>query len=137
MAKLVLEFEDDYDFQLIGICSHVKDYRICWELNQHIELDLVKEDNFSIYIKGNEQTYPFYKFHDEESLKEYYLIGNRGELGLLIPEESEIDYFLMIKGHIVNNEIEDLSKKISKIKSVLTTILIDTSQLKSKENLVF
>ena len=70
-------------------------------------------------------------------MKEFYLIGNRGELGLLIPEESEIDYFLMIKGHIVNNEIEDLSRKISKIKSVLTTILIDTSQLKSKENLVF
>ena len=44
MPKLVLELTEDFDFDLIGICSHIKDYRLVWEL---------KKCDYLFLIKGN------------------------------------------------------------------------------------
>ena len=39
-----LSFEYDYDFQLIGLYCHVKDYRLAWALNKRFEFDFVKQE---------------------------------------------------------------------------------------------
>jgi len=65
MAKLTLEVEEDYDFELVGICSHAKDYRLSWEINNVLEFDLEKGENYEINIKGDNQSYSFFSFIDE------------------------------------------------------------------------
>jgi hypothetical protein len=137
MAKLVLEIEESYDFDLIGICSHVKDYRLSWALNQHFKFDLVKEDNLELTYKNEVQSYSFFSFIDDENLLEYYLICNRSEGGTLIPEEKKADYFLMVKGVFNTTQKDELIKDIVQLKSVLTTYNIDVESLKSKDNLLF
>lgn len=137
MAKLTLEVEEDYDFELIGICSHVKDYRLSWEINKALEFDLEKDDNYEINVKGDRQSYSFFSFIDDENLVEFYLINNRCSNGILIPEEKKSDYFLMIRGVLRGGHKEELIEKISNIKNVLTTYEIEVDQLKSKSNLLF
>ena len=51
MKKHLLEIEYDYDFVLIGISSHEKDYRVCWALNNKLGLELVKTEPFEIKDK--------------------------------------------------------------------------------------
>ena len=137
MAKLTLEVEEDYDFELIGICSHAKDYRLSWEMNKALELDLVKGDNYDLSVKGEKQSYSFFNFIDEENLVEYYLINNRTVNGILIPEEKKSDYFLLIRGVLRGGQKESLVKGIAEIKNVLTTYEIEVKSLKSKSNLLF
>lgn len=137
MVKLTLEFEENIDFQLIGISSHVKDYRISWEINERLKLDLAKDKSLSLFLKEEEQRFPFYSFVDQEELIEYYLIGNRSDYGILIPEENNSDYFMLVKGHITAQEIKALAIKISKLKPVLTAYVIEAEKLKSKANLIF
>ena len=137
MAKLTLEVEEDYDFELVGICSHVKDYRLSWEINKALEFDLEKDDNYEINVKGDRQSYSFFSFIDDENLVEFYLINNRCSNGILIPEEKKSDYFLMIRGVLRGGHKEELIQKISNIKNVLTTYEIEVDQLKSKSNLLF
>ena len=137
MAKLTLEVEEDYDFELVGICSHVKDYRLSWEINKALEYDLEKDDNYEINVKGDRQSYSFFSFIDDENLVEFYLINNRRSNGILIPEEKKSDYFLMIRGVLRGGHKEELIEKISNIKNVLTTYEIEVDQLKSKSNLLF
>ncbi len=137
MAKLTLEVEEDYDFELVGICSHVKDYRLSWEINKALEFDLEKDDNYEINVKGDRQSYSFFSFIDDENLVEFYLINNRCSNGILIPEEKKSDYFLMIRGVLRGGHKEELIEKISNIKNVLTTYEIEVDQLKSKSNLLF
>jgi len=137
MAKLTLEVEEDYDFELVGICSHVKDYRLSWEINKALEFDLEKDDNYEINVKGDKQSYSFFSFIDDENLVEFYLINNRCSNGILIPEEKKSDYFLMIRGVLRGGHKEELIEKISNIKNVLTTYDIEVDQLKSKSNLLF
>ena len=38
--KYHLEEEYEYDFDLYGISSHEKDYRICWAINNSLGLSL-------------------------------------------------------------------------------------------------
>ena len=137
MVKLTLEIEEEYDFELIGICSHAKDYRLSWELNQQLEFDLGKDDNLELNTKGDKQSHSFFSFIDEENLIEYYLINNRSESGFLIPEEKKSDYFLLIRGVLREGRVEELVREIAMIKNVLTTYSIKVDRLKSKSNLLF
>ena len=137
MAKVLLEFEENYDFDLIGICSHIKDYRIVWELNRHLKLNLSKDSNYELTRNGQQQSHPFYFFCDESNLIDYYLIGNRSNLGLLIPEESKCDYLLIIKGNIADISIHKILDKLNAIKNILTAYSIKIVELRSKENLLF
>jgi len=138
MSKVLLEIEENYDFDLIGICCHIKDYRMVWELNQQLGLDLCKDSNFDLHYKKHKQSHPFHHFCDDENLTDYFLIGNRSENGLLIPEENKCDYLLVIKGQRLSaaGKIAFL-KQINAIKHVLTAYEIEVEELKSKANLIF
>lgn len=136
MAKFTLEIEEDFDFRLIGIFSHTKDYRLCWEINKAFNFDLLKGDNLTVQLRDNIQEHSFFSYHEEDELLEYYLISNRSEAGLLIPEE-KCDYFLLIKGHYRENTIIELRKQLNQLKPVLATSIIEVEELKSKDNLIF
>jgi hypothetical protein len=41
MKHLLVE-EYEYDFSLLGICCHEKDYRLCWAVNSTLDLNLTK-----------------------------------------------------------------------------------------------
>ncbi|MCW3083217.1 MAG: hypothetical protein JWP12_583 [Bacteroidetes bacterium] len=159
MVKHTLEIEHDYDFVLIGISSHEKDYRFCWALNNKLKLELVKQD--SLEIKGKKQTTPsyfsFFTFDDEDQYTEYSVIANFSESKalaanentlfgaqdateeneFLIPEHKQMNYFFVIRGELEDEEVEELMKQIREIDMVLTTIRIDAKSLKSKQNLIF
>lgn len=136
MAKLTLELEEDYEFELIGINCHVKDYRLCWEINEALNLDFIKEEDYEIINKGQKRQYSFYAYLDEENYIDYYLISNRGSQGRLIPEEKS-DFLLLIKGNIQSEELNQIKLKLPKIKNILTAYPIKVDKLKSKRNLIF
>lgn len=136
MVKFTLELEQDFDFYLLGIFCHVKDYRLSWFLNKALNIDLQKSSNLVLNIKKVEQEHSLQEYIDEEELKEYYLIANRSRDGWLLPEE-KCDYLLMLKGHYSANEIEETRKVVQSLKPVLTVSNIEVDNLKSKENLLF
>ena len=162
MAKHTLEVSYDYDFLLIGISSHEKDYRICWALNKKLGLDLRKTD--SLEIKGKKHSTPsffsFFVFDKEEDFLEYSVIANfsenksmdlkshslfgaeddnehHSENELLIPEQKQMNYFLVIRGEVDDERADELIKDIREIDVVLTAMRIDVTQLRSKQNLIF
>lgn len=137
MSKVILSLEDDYDFSLIGISCHTKDYRLCGELNNILHIDLIRTKDLEIDKKEAIKRYSFYEFIDEDNYLEYYLIANLGNNGYLIPEQKKIDFFFMIKGNTSNNETQDIICKINSLSLVLTSFNIDPCQLKSKQNLLF
>lgn len=139
MGKHTLEIEYDYSFVLIGISSHEKDYRICWAINNKLELDLVKTESLEIKEKKLDEPshYSLFVCTREEEFSEYLLIANRSEKGILIPEQKQMDYFLIIKEEeIKEDKVAEIIKKIKEITLVQTAVRIDASTLKSKQNLI-
>jgi hypothetical protein len=137
MSKMVLTLDEDYDFSLIGISCHTKDYRLCWELNKILHTDLIRTEDFEISKKNERITFSFYEFIDEANYLEYFLVSNRGKNGFLIPEQKKVDFFLMVRGNISESHTKDTIAKINSLSLVLTSFNIDPNQLKSKKNLLF
>lgn len=147
---------------LIGISSHEKDYRLCWALNNALEIELIKTE--SLEIKDKKQDTPsffsLFKYENEDEFKEYFILSNLSENkqfvskedtlfnksakghqstenGILIPEHKQLNYFFIIRGEASEREVESILKKIKKIDMILTAVRIDVAELKSKTNLVF
>lgn len=133
MSKFVLDIIEEYDFNLIGISCHSKDYRLCWELNKALNIALERTDDYQL----EKSSFPFYEYLDEDNYLEHYFIANKGNAGFLIPEQKTVDYFLISKGNISDSLTDDFICKINAISLVLTSFKIDPNQLKSKQNLLF
>lgn len=133
MSKFVLDVIEEYDFTLIGISCHAKDYRLCWELNKTLMIELVRAEDYQL----EKSSFSFYEYLDEDNFLEHFFIANRGNTGFLIPEQKSVDFFLISKGNISDSLSEEFICKINAISVVLTSFNIDPNQLKSKQNLLF
>ena len=129
----------EYDFKLIGISSHENDYRVCWIINQHFEMQLNKTENLEVYLADRDlkQEFSLYYYYDEDVLLEFHLISNRCDNGFLIEELRNIDYFLKVTGECDDPYLEGLVKKIKGIGDITTAFAITIQDLKSKNRLLF
>ena len=138
--KYILDEEYEYDFDLLGICCHEKDYRLSWALNNTLNISLEKsrEDIEVIFNKNlnHNTSFPLFIFKSEKDHTIYYLIGNKSENNLLISEKKHIDFFLKIKSSAEPN-ISEILDKIKSISFVLTAHYVVVNELKSKEYLIF
>lgn len=137
MSKFSLEIEEDFEFFMLGICSHVKDYRLCWEINKEFDIQLQKESDLEVISNGEMKSYSFNTYENTSNPNDFYLIGNKSELGYLIPEEKKCDYFLIVKGPIEEDQEVDIIKRLNASKNILTCYPIEAADLKSKNNLIF
>ena len=139
MKKFTLNIEEDFDFdfELIGISCHEKDFRLCYELNKHLDIDLTRIKDIEINTKKLSAKFSYFEFHDEENRMDYYLISNRSEQGMLLPEQKSTDYLLQLKGVTSDEIVEELITKICSISLILTAYKINVNTLKSRQNLIF
>ncbi len=139
MAKTTLDIKYEYDFILIGISCHEKEYRLSWALNQSLHFELERRKDMQIELKKQSEplSYPFFEYDDVENYRKYYLISNKCTGGMLLPEQKQADFLLMIKGTIRPPEKISIIKAIKEIQLVLTAFEINPEQLKSRENLLF
>ena len=137
--KYTLTIDCNYDYEMIGICSHHSDYRLVWGINTVLNLNLEKADeNFVVVNKKGQHlsSHSLYEFNDLENLVEYYLIKNKNEGKFLIPEKQDIDYFLFLHENYLDNTSE-LIQKLKSVSSVLAVFNFNPEEINSTENLVF
>ena len=119
-----IDFEYDYDFILIGICSPLKDYHMCYHLNKELGTSLyrsridVSMDFFEEIEKGQ---FSLYEYWDEQYENQWYLLSNKCKIlcddalqhegtifdgfihkekktKYLIPENSKVDFYIQVHG---------------------------------------
>lgn len=137
MGKKLLRIEYDYGFILMGIVSGVKDYRLCWHLNQETFLNLEKIDDLRIGPGHEESFHSRYKFSIEHTETDFYLLANKGSQLFLVPEMKQVDYFLIVYNLMNHMEPEKLVGEIGKMPVVQAAFNINPAELRSKENLLF
>ena len=121
VKKYDLVLEDDTTLEVYGISSPFADYRLAWELNQHFDMNLVKQhDAFEIRHPKTKQVQEFryFSFFDEEVLARFYLIKNKQESGTFHIERPMIDYFLVLRENFTI-EKEDLMQTLRKINGLV------------------
>ncbi|NNC94781.1 MAG: IPExxxVDY family protein [Chitinophagales bacterium] len=140
MKKQTLKLLDPAeDFILIGIASHEKDYKICWLLNNSLKLDFTKSDDLEFDDKkeGKKNLFCKFSFEDEFNRIQYFLLGNKNNANILLPQWKEMDYLLKIAGNIQDIDQDEIVKKLNSINTVQLAVSIDLKSLKTKDYLIF
>jgi hypothetical protein len=137
-SKLVIEY--DYDFELAGVISTLKGYKLAWEINRKLGIKLVRQPDLAVGFKNQEDRYfSFYAY--ETRLNRLKLFKNKPvdyETGkyFLVPEFPRFDFILLTASEDVNFTSMIL-QVIKEIPSVELVAPIATESLKSRSNFVF
>ncbi|MCZ6900568.1 MAG: IPExxxVDY family protein [Bacteroidetes bacterium] len=138
--KLIVDY--DYNFNLIGMISPVKDYKLIWSINHQLNVKLVKNTDLILeYLNQQKLVISNFLFETENSslriLKNKAEDGDELKKSYLLPELKNFDYFLMLEGSGDTFNISELEGKLKNLEIIQYLTKIDVSKLKSKENLVF
>lgn len=131
----VLEYTEDYDFDVLGIFCTYRDYKLCFELNNVMEADFVRLDDIeqNFERKGSSGLFPVFRYDNSDG-EEYYIIGNKGQHGCFAPEYKQVDFFMMIRNKSRLTELNDLIRMIRSIKKVSSVIELDPAAMKSADS---
>ncbi len=139
MKRQRLEVSYEIDFDVYGIVSVYKDYKLAWYLNDSLNIELVKGKDLNLQFVDYNLIISNYLFETENT--QIRLLKNRspendsGEGAYFVPEMTNLDYFLIVRG---TDEFEnDLRISLRKIGGIEYVIKINIDQLKSKDNFIF
>jgi hypothetical protein len=138
MKKNRLEIEYSYDFELLGLTTSVKSYKLAWELNRSLNIRLVKKADLVIQTRLNQITYSFHAH--ESAVNTLRLFKNRPNetaqsKSLLVPEYPHGDFILMIQGE--EHQSKRFQEELKNIPSIELVAFIPLDALKSKDNFIF
>lgn len=125
MAKKVLldTRSEPLLFTLFGISCHLKDYRLSYHLNLALDLGFVKMDDF--------RDFSFYYYREEDYFNSYYLLGNRSQEAILMPDLKQTDFLLLLEGPVKKVRKDQLLLKIRGIQNVLTAFEVRFETIKN------
>ncbi len=140
MKKSKLEIAYSFDFELLGIISVAKGYKLAWEINQCLSINLVKQPDLVVgFKKGEEKNFPFYAH--ETPLNRLKLFKNKpsdNEPGkyFLIPEFPHFDFIILaaMEEQYAHQRLLELIKSIPAVQLVAA---IPLEGLRSKSNFIF
>jgi hypothetical protein len=140
MKKAKLQIEPAFDFELLGIVSPIREYRMAWLVNQELELNLVKADDLELEFLNSEKLEIAQYFlslpHGFIQLLKNKALNSTQQLAYLIPELKNLDYFLLVQDETEQLDLSNFMEKLSQNSLVQSILRIDISKLKSKDNLL-
>ena len=134
--KFTLDSVIDYDYDLIGICSHHSDYRLMWSLNSILNIGLTKEKDLFLVEgpkKVGDMEFPSYYYKDVLDYTFYRVIKNKFGAHTLISEANNIDYFLFVQNGSNKDTKLNLMNKLRECDAVLGVFDLDPAGFNSTQ----
>ncbi|MBS1490171.1 MAG: IPExxxVDY family protein [Bacteroidetes bacterium] len=134
-----LDIDFSFDFQLYGIISTLKPFKLVWEINRAAGKNLVKMPDFEIESKAGSRPYVYYASPQKINMLRLFKNKPTDESRsreLLVPEHPHFDYILLQHGEAFE-ESNRLQELLRNIPSVELTAFIPLAALKSKEHFIF
>lgn len=156
--KLILDdvfYEVSYT--LIAIHCALEDYRLAYLLNKHLGITLTRRSSDLDY-NNSKSTYSIFEWKDDKQLTTWSLVSNVCKVESyqqityeslfenqekiikttnLIPEYKRVNFFFKIDNEFNFSKEKYILNSILNISQIATAYSVDTSQLKSKDNLIF
>lgn len=126
MKTLMIDKEFELDFLILGINSHSKLYKLCWEINKKLHTRFVKNKN---HIINNKQEFERFSYTNKNSEITYNIISNISNTGYLDPNNKSINYFMTVQGEIYNTQ--KTIERLSQIEDILLVFELNLSKIKT------
>jgi len=142
LKKQSLKLSYYIDFEIIGIVSHLQEYKIAHHLNRELQLGLKRIEDWQVNTKNkvkkisNSAFFRQYFYKNDISRCTFHLLQNKSLNEVCLPEFSIIDYLLIIFGETNDFFIKDISKKIKQLQGINSALILDTNKIKNIENIL-
>ena len=140
MKKTKLFVEPTFDFDLLGLVSPVKDYKMAWLINRDLNLALVKSEDVKIEFVSSPRLEISQYFlslpHGYIQLLKNKALNTTQQLAYLIPELRNLDYFLLVQDQTQQTSIATFVDHLTRNPFIQSVVRLDISKLKSKDNLL-
>ena len=131
-TQFILDCPNETDFTVLAINSHIKGYKLCWNINNTLKANFEKQEDHNIQ---DELWFARYTYICEEGV-EYNLLANRSKKGYLIPNQKSINYFLIIENDCWKKDKQEFISNLSKIKDILLVFELDTTLIKEIDRFI-
>lgn len=136
------EMAEDFfeDTRLLGIVAPVKDYQLCWFINQLFRFKFRMNNDIEIQLtkKARKYFFPVYEYNEPNSSLVHYLYNNQDDGEYLLPEFKHLDFLWLLKGDLVENEsISSMVNEIKNIYAVQLVMELTNEKIKNKGHLIF
>jgi hypothetical protein len=125
-TRFTLECTEEIGFAVLAINSHIKGYKLCWNINNSMQLNFEKKDDHNI---KEELWFARYSYICDDGV-EYNLLSNRSKKGYLIPSQKSVNYFLIVKNDYWKNEKIEFIRRLKSINDILLVFELDTTLIK-------
>ena len=132
-TRFTLECAEEFDFAVLAINSHIKAYKLCWNINSSMQLDFEKKDDHNI---KKDLSFSRYTYISDEGI-EYDLLTNRSKKGYLVPNQKGINYFLVVKNDYWKQDKLEFISKLRSTPDVLLAFELDSANLKYIDRFIF
>ena len=143
MAKLILDtsaMQDDFfeDTAMIGIGTAQQGYRFCWILNQHFDINFLRDPDQNLYLQKKETKYyfPIYQYDLPNSSHKYLLYKLKNGNESLLPETRQLDYLWLIQTANPEDDALNIVSELRNIPDVQLAQILAPDQLKNINNLL-
>lgn len=121
-----IDSEYEIDVLVLGINSHVKMYKLCWEINKKLTTNFVKTQNHNPQNTKN-QSFERYSFVDENTQTEYNILSNRCDSGYLDQSNKSVNYFIIVQGGVYSSK--KIIESLNKIECILLVFELNLSKI--------
>lgn len=140
MKKTKLFVEPTFDFELLGLVSPVKDYKMAWLINRDLNIQLVRSEDVKIEFVSSQRLEISQFFlslpHGYIQLLKNKALNTSQQLAYLIPELRNLDYFLLVQDQTQQTSIATFVDYLTLNPLIQSVVKLDISKIKSKENLL-
>ena len=126
MKTLRVDGDFELDFLILGINSHTKLYKLCWEINKKLHTHFVKNNN---HIINNNQEFDRFSYIDKKTETRYNILSNVSKTGYLDPKNKSVNYFMIIQGGIYKTQ--KIIERLNKIEDILLVFELNLSKIKT------
>jgi hypothetical protein len=126
------------DFCLLGVVADEPDYKLCWMINQALDLAFEKLDDLKLFHRKLkvEQLFSIFLYEDEDALVTYRIIKNRSEQGYYMDELKNLDYLVHIQGELITEKINAFMQAVGILSAVRMCVPVDLEMIRNKERLL-
>ena len=132
-TRFILECADEFDFAVLAINSHIKAYKLCWNINSSMQLNFEKKNDHNI---KKDLWFSRYNYISDDGIG-YDLLANRSKKGYLVPSQKSINFFLIVKNDYWNQDKADFMIKLRNITDIFLVFEIDTANIKHIDRFIF
>lgn len=144
MPKLTLNIaamQEEFfaDAALIGIVSPVPAYYFCWMLNQHFDMNFVREPELDICVQTTPELqhyFPIYQYCVPLNGARYLLYKLKNEKQSLLPEAKQLDFLWMVQSAAPGNHAKEITEHLRSLPEVQLAQVLAPEKLKNLNHLL-